>query len=53
MYRADDTAARAIQRGLRMHDSIYNNISGYDTSKTLAASPDYYHIVTGMFSFHV
>jgi hypothetical protein len=46
--RASDTPTKAVERGLRMHYGIYSNIPGYDDSKTLVASPDYYHIVTSM-----
>ncbi|KAJ5669899.1 uncharacterized protein N7477_005262 [Penicillium maclennaniae] len=47
-HRAGDTREEAIRRGAENYSSIYDNIPGYDSDKTLNASPDYYHIVRGM-----
>lgn len=46
-HREGDTSKEAIRRGRELFSQIYERIPGYDLSKTLEASPDYYHIVTG------
>lgn len=46
-HRAGDTREEAVRRGAEMYSSIYEHIPGYDSSLTMNASADYYHIVRG------
>ncbi|KAF4762130.1 hypothetical protein HAV15_008013 [Penicillium sp. str.  len=52
-HREGDTSKEAIRRGRELFSQIYERIPGYDLSKTLEASPDYYHIVTELFYGHI
>lgn len=52
-HRNGDTREQATRRGAELYSKIYDNIPGYDSSKTLHASPDYYHIVRGTKSYTI